>query len=164
VRSSAGNNTRSIDSPLGVAVGARRRSGGQGIFLDLLHASERTGTQGQRPGGPIPPCGIAQGASPQRVEVIVFHLFVVFFDAPQSALEKSWWPEKARLFSARLDAKSRTDLASIPHISFVVLNPVPLQKLSKLLLETYRSMVLLFDSDCGMDCPALSGLEPVTAP
>ena len=48
--------------------------------------------------------------SPQRVEVIVFHLFVVFFDAPQSALEKSWWPEKARLFSARLDAKSRTDL------------------------------------------------------
>jgi hypothetical protein len=32
--------------------GARRRSGGQGIFLDLLHASERTGTQGQRPEGP----------------------------------------------------------------------------------------------------------------
>jgi hypothetical protein len=29
-----------------------RHSGGQGIFLDLLHASERTGTQGQRPGGP----------------------------------------------------------------------------------------------------------------
>jgi hypothetical protein len=44
--------------------GARRRSGGQGIFLDLLHGSERTGTQGQRPRGPIPPCGIAQGASP----------------------------------------------------------------------------------------------------
>jgi hypothetical protein len=30
--------------------GARRR--GQGIFLDLLHASQRTGTQGQRPRGP----------------------------------------------------------------------------------------------------------------
>ena len=31
---------------------ARRKSGGQGIFLGLLHASERTGTQGQRPRGP----------------------------------------------------------------------------------------------------------------
>ena len=38
-----------------LAAGAPRRSGGQGIFLDLLHASERTGTQGQRPGGPKEP-------------------------------------------------------------------------------------------------------------
>ena len=35
-----------------LAAGAPRRSGGQGISLGLLHASERTGTQGQRPEGP----------------------------------------------------------------------------------------------------------------
>jgi hypothetical protein len=41
---------------------ARRRSGGQGIFLDLFHASERTGTQGQK--GPEGRKNLAQGVSP----------------------------------------------------------------------------------------------------
>jgi hypothetical protein len=45
-------------------------------------------------------------AGPRSVEENVFHFLVIFLDAPQSAVEKSGWPEKARLFSAHIDAKS----------------------------------------------------------
>jgi hypothetical protein len=42
------------------------------------------------------------------------------------------------------------NFASIPHKSFVVINPVRLQKLSLFLLKTCHSMVLPLDTVCGV--------------
>ena len=59
---------------------------------------------------PLPLLGAFDEAGPHWVEVNVFRFLLIFLNASQSAVEKSRLPEKAPLFSARIDAKRRAHL------------------------------------------------------
>ena len=59
---------------------------------------------------PLPFRSAFDQAGPHWLEMKVFHFLVIFLNASQSAVEKSWLPEKAPLFSARMGAKRRAHL------------------------------------------------------
>ena len=55
--------------------------------------------------GPGPVFGAFDQPCGDRVEVNIFDLLIVFFNGPQSPVEESGLPEKARLFSPGIDRK-----------------------------------------------------------
>ena len=74
-------------------------------------------------------------------------------DLPQP--RPSAWVKRPNSFQCLSPEGATHRLASIPHISFVVLNAVGLQELLILLLEAYNSMVLFLVVDVLGHCPHL---------